>query len=482
MASTDARPVPIKNTAYRVYLPILDADGDLVSGATGLDSEISKDGGTFADCTNEATEIATSSGMYYLDLTSTEMNADAVCIIVKTTSTGAKTTPIVLYPQESGDIKVDVQSYGGTAGTFSGGRPEVNASHIAGSAVSTSTAQIGVNVVNFGGSAGTFASGRPEVNTTHAAGTAWGSGAITAGAIASDAITAAKIADNAIDLATFAADAKALFGVIAFGTAQSVTGTTIQLASAETFADDELIGATVLIRSATTGSGQSRVITDYVSSTDTATVDTWTTTPTGTITYVVIATAPASTSAPIAANVTQWNGSAVATPAVSGVPKVDVTHNAGTAITAASGVQEVKVASIAANAITATSIASDAITDAKVASDVTIASVTGAVGSVTGNVGGNVTGSVGSVVGAVGSVTGNVGGNVVGSVGSVTGAVGSVTGAVGSVTGLTASDVAAIKAKTDSLNFTVSGQVDANIQYVNDVQVNGDGGATPWGP
>ncbi len=57
----------------------------------------------------------------------------------------------------------------------------------------------------------------------------------------------------------------------------------------------------------------------------------------------------------------------------------------------------------AAGAITASAIAADAITDAKVASDVTIASVTGAVGSVTGNVGGNVTGSVGSV--ATGGIT-----------------------------------------------------------------------------
>jgi hypothetical protein len=81
--------------------------------------------------------------------------------------------------------------------------------NIAGSAVSTSTAQLGVNVVNFGGSAGTFASGRPEVNTTHAAGTAWGSGAITAGAIASNAITAAKIATDAIGAAQIAADAVA---------------------------------------------------------------------------------------------------------------------------------------------------------------------------------------------------------------------------------------------------------------------------------
>ena len=50
-----------------------------------------------------------------------------------------------------------------------------------------------------------------------------------------------------------------------------------------------------------------------------------------------------------------------------------------------------------------------------------VGSVTGAVGSITGNVGGNVTGSVGSVVGAAGSVTGNVGGNVTGSVGSLVG-------------------------------------------------------------
>jgi len=107
MASTDARPIPLKNTAYRVYFPILDADGDLVSGAASLDSEVSLDGASFADCTNEATEIG-SSGMYYLDLTSGEMNADAVAIIVKTTTDGAKTTPIVLYPAEDGDIRASL--------------------------------------------------------------------------------------------------------------------------------------------------------------------------------------------------------------------------------------------------------------------------------------------------------------------------------------------------------------------------------------
>jgi hypothetical protein len=98
MASTDASPVPVKNKAWRVTFPILDADGDLVTGATGLDSEVSKDGGTFADAASEATEIATSSGMYYLDLTATEMNADTVAIIVKTSTVGAKTTVLVCYP------------------------------------------------------------------------------------------------------------------------------------------------------------------------------------------------------------------------------------------------------------------------------------------------------------------------------------------------------------------------------------------------
>lgn len=107
MGSTDAKPIPYKNAAFRAYLPIFDADGDLVSAATGLDSEVSKDGGAFADCTNEATEIGTS-GMYYLDLTAAEMNADAVVIVVKSTS--GKTSPIVLYPEETGDIRVHMTS------------------------------------------------------------------------------------------------------------------------------------------------------------------------------------------------------------------------------------------------------------------------------------------------------------------------------------------------------------------------------------
>src|SRR6185369_12811576 len=135
MSSSDSMPVPKKNVAYRVVFPILDADGDLVTGATGLDSEVSKDQGTFTDCTNEATEIATASGMYYLDLSSTEMNADCVAVIVKTTSSGAKTTPIVLYPQEAGDIRVDCTTWLGQtiAAVDTNGYPKVTVKNGTGS-------------------------------------------------------------------------------------------------------------------------------------------------------------------------------------------------------------------------------------------------------------------------------------------------------------------------------------------------------------
>ena len=84
----------------------------------------------------------------------------------------------------------DVREFGGTAGTFSGGRPEVNTTHIAGSAVSTSSAQIGVNVVNAGG-------------------TAWASGSLTSGVFATGAITATAIAADAIGASELAADAVA---------------------------------------------------------------------------------------------------------------------------------------------------------------------------------------------------------------------------------------------------------------------------------
>ena len=55
-----------------------------------------------------------------------------------------------------------------------------------------------VDVQQFGNTNATTSGGRPEVNTTHAAGTAWGSGAITAASIATDAIDGDAIAASAV--------------------------------------------------------------------------------------------------------------------------------------------------------------------------------------------------------------------------------------------------------------------------------------------
>lgn len=122
MAEVDALknnvlPYPIYGAPFAVVFPILDADGDPVTGAAGLDSEVSKNGDTFADCTNEAVEIATSSGIYYLSLTAAELTAAVVALIVKTSTTGAKTTPLTLYPRVLPQLRA-ATAQAGAAGTI----------------------------------------------------------------------------------------------------------------------------------------------------------------------------------------------------------------------------------------------------------------------------------------------------------------------------------------------------------------------------
>jgi hypothetical protein len=111
----NALPYPVYGAPWTIVFPMLDADGDLVTGATTPDSEVSKNGDTFADCTNEATEIATASGIYYLTLTATEMTADIVAVIAKSATSGMKTTPIVLYPRKLVELASGT-AQGGAAG------------------------------------------------------------------------------------------------------------------------------------------------------------------------------------------------------------------------------------------------------------------------------------------------------------------------------------------------------------------------------
>lgn len=207
--------------------PFVDkTDGD--TEETGLtltqpDIRLKKNGGAWAQKNASQTLSHEEAGWYELTLDATDTDTLGL-LMVSVHESGAlpvwrefQVVTANFYDSICGSdtLQADVTQFNGTNGTFSSGRPEVNTSHIAGSAVSTSSAQIGVNVVNFGGSAGTFASGRPEINVSHisgsavsitsaqigtnvvnAAGTAWNSGAISASTLAGDTITAAKLASD----------------------------------------------------------------------------------------------------------------------------------------------------------------------------------------------------------------------------------------------------------------------------------------------
>ncbi|MBK8246419.1 MAG: hypothetical protein IPK85_03335, partial [Gemmatimonadetes bacterium] len=120
-------------------------------------------------------------------------------------------------------------------------------------------------------------------------------------------------------------------GIVDQGTAQSATGTTIVLRAATPIgADDVAIGCVVAAYGSTQGYWQFRAITDYVTATDTATVDTWTVTPSGTISYKVFGSPPVSASYLPAVNVTQFGGSSGTFSG--GRPEVNMSHVAGSSV------------------------------------------------------------------------------------------------------------------------------------------------------
>jgi hypothetical protein len=245
----------------------------------------------------------------------------------------------------------------------------------------------------------TDAIGAAEVADGTITAATFASAAIDATAIAADAIGASEIAADAIassELAATAAGeladqvweealadhsgtagstAEALdnagsggvapedLGIIADGTAQAATATTLRLAAGETFADDEIIGATCVITGGSAGVGQSRTVTDYVSSTDTATVATWTTTPTGTITYNCFGTAAGSSG-----SVTIAAGGISASSFAAGA--IDASAIAADAIGASEiATDAIGAAELASAAIAADEIATDAIGAAEIATD-----------------------------------------------------------------------------------------------------------------
>jgi len=178
-----------QSTARTVMVgPVLDADGVAVTGGVVGDFKISKNGAAPGALDGSATLTHRHTGFYSLALTANDLDTVGSAQVTIDDTTNACPMANITVVEEA----IYDALYAASA-----------------------TGLLPANVTQFGGTNGTFSSGRPEVNTTHWGGTAVASanviidGAITSAKFAAGAITAAAIADGAIDAATFAADVDA---------------------------------------------------------------------------------------------------------------------------------------------------------------------------------------------------------------------------------------------------------------------------------
>ena len=183
-----------KNVATYITFPIIDADGDTVSSAADLDSEIDTwtDGAApdgFADCTNEATEVGTT-GIYYLSITQTEMNNDYIYIQVKTSTSGAKTQHILINTMVGDPLNRATTDDGGT----------INVTGGAIDTVTTVTNQVTANVTAISGDATAADNSEAFFDGTGYAGTNNVIPVVTTvNGLAANTVTASALAADAVD-------------------------------------------------------------------------------------------------------------------------------------------------------------------------------------------------------------------------------------------------------------------------------------------
>ena len=463
---------PVYGLPWSIVFPMLDADGDLVKGATTPDAEISLNGDTFADCTNESTEIATSSGIYYLTLTAAEMTADIVAIIAKSATTGMKTTPFVMYPK-----KLPLLLTSDNAGEYN----STTTINLGSSASAIDDFYNGCIVYVYGGT------GNGQVRKI------------------TDYVGSTKLATVHVAWATNP-DATSDLKVYRTELAPWVLGANITAVggTAQTARD---IGASVLLSSGT-GSGQISLSSGLVAlqsaqKVDVDTIKTQAVTCAAGVTVLAqvgAAGAPGAANGLVTTNGTKVNqtvdltaGQSIACSDKTGfslaATGADLILKSSTFIQAiVAAVNEfatygltalntllvttgIKVGSIANNAITANAINDGAITNAKVADDVDVNAKTVTAGVIAADVWNAATsgyGGAGTYGQAVEDILADTNELQVDDTPTAVAAVKTV--------------VDAVKVQTDKLTFTVANQVDANIQYINDTAVTGDGGTTPWGP
>lgn len=152
------------------------------------------------------------------------------------------------------------------------------------------------DVTHFGGSAGTFASGRPEVNTSHLGGTSQTGRDIGASVLLSPGTGTGQILLSSGKVDAYAINGETQTGVDLglaliqllpqFGNAVGATGnttTTVHINGIATYGNDEIVDHLLIIYDGSTGESHSRWITAFNGTTDVATVATLPFTPQATV-------------------------------------------------------------------------------------------------------------------------------------------------------------------------------------------------------
>ena len=396
---------PKKNATFTIYLPIVDADGDLVTSAATLSGTRSIDGGAFAAT---ATPVEEGEGFYSIALTAADMNGDAIAGVLKTTTSGAKNTPFVIYTvaAQMDDLvrattpanTLDVNATGGaevgsfqagaiTAAAFAAGAID-NAAFNVTETLTANPAAGGIVAASFG--AGAIDNAAFNVTETLTANPA--AGGITAASFAAGAIDAAAIATGAIDADAIALSAADEILASVSGTADS--GTTTTAVDAErTEADTDYWKGSLIVFTSGTLNGQARLVTAFNSATDTITFAPATTVAVGTHTYRLLPAGRADVhlwlgtvvnalvSGRIDASVGAMAADVVTAAAVANGAIDAATFAAGAIDNAAFNVTETLTANPAAGGIVAASFGAGAIDAAAIATDAIGASEIAAAGA-----------------------------------------------------------------------------------------------------
>ena len=116
-------PYPVKGARFTLAVPYLDADGDPTDPTTP-DTEISKDGAAFTDCTEEVTTITGGNGSGYITLTGDETNCSLLVVCAKVAS-GPKATLLHVSPRVLPSIATGTAQGGAASSiTLAAGAPD----------------------------------------------------------------------------------------------------------------------------------------------------------------------------------------------------------------------------------------------------------------------------------------------------------------------------------------------------------------------